>query len=355
MRDLAYRFPQNPILTPADIRPSTPGMEVTCLLNPGVFVFEGKTWLLLRVAERPRQTPGKTSFPVLNDRGAISILEFDNNDPKIDLSDPRIVRYDGRDYLTTMSHLRLVSSTDGVHFSEPDWGVPMLGRGELETFGIEDCRVTQIDAKYCLTYTAVSENGVGIGLMTTSNWHEFAGSGMILPPHNKDCAIFEEKINGLFYALHRPSSPELGGNYIWIAESPDLLHWGNHRCIARTRPGSWDSARVGAGAAPIRTDRGWLEIYHGATREHRYCLGALLLDLEQPWKVIGRSIEPIMEPFETYECSGFFGEVIFTNGHLRQGDDLTVYYGASDLVICAARFSITAILDTLTGPAGGRG
>jgi predicted GH43/DUF377 family glycosyl hydrolase len=352
MRDQAVRFAQNPILTPADISPSIPGMEVTCLLNPGVFNFAGKTWLLLRVAERPTQTPGRTSFPVLDESGAVTILDFDNEDPKIDLSDPRIVRYDGRDYLTTMSHLRLFSSTDGIHFSEPQGRLPILGQGPLETFGIEDCRVTLIGDQYCLTYTAVSSNGVGVGLITTTDWQTLERRGMIFAPHNKDCAIFEEKIGGLYYALHRPSSPELGGNYIWIAESPDMLHWGNHRCIARTRPGMWDSARLGAGAAPIRTERGWLEIYHGATRENRYCLGALLLDLDEPWKVIGRSIEPIMEPYETYERTGFFGEVIFTNGHLREGDQLTVYYGASDLVICAARFSIQTILDSLSADTG---
>lgn len=348
MTDLAHRFSENPLLTPADVAPSTPGMEVTCLLNPGVFEFQGKTWLLLRVAERPVQTPGKTSFPVLTESGTIKILEFDNKDPRLDLSDPRIVRYGGRDYLTTMSHLRLVSSDDGIHFSEPPGSRPIVGEGSLETFGIEDCRVTQLGSEYCLTYTAVSENGVGVGLKTTSDWSALRHRGMILPPHNKDCAIFEERISDRYYALHRPSSPELGGNYIWIAESPDLLHWGNHRCIAQSRPGMWDSARVGAGAAPIRTERGWLEIYHGATKQNRYCLGALLLDLDEPWKVLARSMTPIMEPHEEYEKSGFFGEVIFTNGHLRNGDDLTVYYGASDLVICAARFSISAILDSLS-------
>ncbi len=347
MTELAHRFRQNPLLTPGDILPSTPGMEVTCLLNPGVFEFEGKSWLLLRVAERPVQMAGKTSFPVLSDTGGISILEFDNADPALDLSDPRIVRYAGREYLTTMSHLRLVSSENGIHFSAPVGTFPILGSGTLETFGIEDCRVTRIGHQYCLTYTAVSLNGVGVGLKTTTDWSTLQDHGMILPPHNKDCAIFEEQIDGLYYALHRPSSPELGGNYIWLAESPDLLHWGNHRCVARTRAGLWDSARIGAGAAPIRTDRGWLEIYHGATRGNRYCLGALLLDLDQPWKVLARSLTPIMEPLEDYETTGFFGEVIFTNGHLCHGDDLTIYYGASDSVICAASFSIAAILDSL--------
>ncbi len=348
MTDLARRFKENPLLTPADIAPSIEGMEVTCLLNPGAFTFQGKSWLLLRVAERPFQTPGKTSFPVLTEFGSITILEFHNEDPDLDLSDPRIVRYQGRDYLTTMSHLRLVSSTDGVHFTQPAGTSPLLGKGSLETFGIEDCRVVQLGSEYCLTYTAVSENGVGVGFKTTSDWSALRDRGMILPPHNKDCAIFEERIRGLYYALHRPSSPELGGNYIWIAESPDLLHWGNHRCIAQTRAGMWDSARVGAGAAPIRTERGWLEIYHGATGQNRYCLGALLLDLHEPWKVLARSTTPIMEPREEYERTGFFGEVIFTNGHLRNGDELTVYYGASDLVICAARFSISEILGSLS-------
>ena len=98
----------------------------------------------------------------------------------------------------------------------------------------------------------------------------------------------------------------------------------------------------------MRVERGWLEIYHGATEHNRYCLGALLLDLDEPWKVIARSTVPIMEPLEVYERKGFFGEVIFTNGHLRDGDELTIYYGASDSVICAARFSIAEILDSLT-------
>ena len=84
--------------------------------------------------------------------------------------------------------------------------------------------------------------------------------------------------------MHRPSSPELGGNYIWLAESLDGIHWGNHKCIAKTRIGKFDSKRLGAGAAPIKTDKGWLEIYHGATEGNRYCLGAILLDLNDPSK-----------------------------------------------------------------------
>ncbi len=322
-------------------------MTVECLLNPGVFRFHGRIWLLLRVAERPGQMPGKTSFPILTAAGGMEILEFDKEDPKLDLSDPRVVHYDGVDYLTTLSHLRLVSSVDGVRFAGESSYTPLFGAGELESFGIEDCRVAEMDGTFFLTYTQVSPNGVGVGLRTTADWRAFSRPGMIFPPHNKDCALFEERIGGRYFALHRPSSVEIGGNYIWLAESPDLVHWGNHRCVARTRPGMWDGVRVGAGASPIRTPEGWLEIYHGADAGHRYCLGALLLDLEEPWKVLARSKEPVMEPVAEYERAGFFGNVVFTNGHLVDGDCVTLYYGASDSVICGARLSLDAILASL--------
>jgi predicted GH43/DUF377 family glycosyl hydrolase len=347
MNDLAVRFDQNPILSPQDLRPSVEGLEVTCLLNPGVFRYHGKTWLLVRVAERPVQIPGKISFPVLSPNGKLQVLEFNSDDPRIDLSDPRIIHFDGRGYLTALSHLRLLASDDGVNFAEPEESQPLTGTGELETYGIEDCRVAKIDETFYLTYTQVSANGAGVGLRTTRDWKNFEHVGMIFAPHNKDCALFEERIGGKYYALHRPSSPELGGNYIWLAESTDLVHWGRHRCLAHSREGYWDSARVGAGAAPIRTAEGWLEVYHGATKENRYCLGALLLDLNEPWRVLARSELPIMEPLATYEQEGFFGHVIFTNGHLVDGDRITLYYGAADSVICAAHLSIRSILASL--------
>lgn len=345
--DIAKRFPENPLLRPSDIQPSMSGMKIECLLNPGVFRYENKTWLLLRVAERPAQKPGFTSFPVLDKSGTMKLLEFENTDTRLDLSDPRVINFDGKDYLTTLSHLRLVCSEDGVNFHEPEGYEAILGKGPLETFGIEDCRVANIENTYYLTFTEVSENGVGVGLITTTNWKEIQRHGMIFPPHNKDCALFNEKIQGKYFALHRPSSPELGGNFIWLSESPDAEHWGKHHCIARTREGYWDSARVGAGGSPIRTSKGWLEIYHGADENHRYCLGALLLDLNDPSIVLARSKEPIVEPLAEYELTGFFGNVVFTNGHLVNGDDLTIYYGASDEVICAAKLSISEILSTL--------
>ena len=349
-KNLAKRFPQNPLLSPPDLKPSLEGLEIACLLNPGVFRFEERTWLIVRVAERPRQREGFISFPILNPDGSMRLMEIATDDPQLIADDARVINYKGEDYLTTLSHLRLLCSDDGIRFFEPEGYPRLVGEGTLQSFGVEDCRVGKIDDTYYLTFTAVSGNGVGVGLRTTKDWKEFRSHGLILPPHNKDCAIFEERINGLYYALHRPSSVDIGGNYIWLASSPDGIHWGNHRCLIRTRKGSWDSARVGAGAAPIRTPQGWLEIYHGANENHEYCLGALLLDLNDPSIVLARSEEPIMRPEAPYELTGFFGHVVFTNGHVlhEDGDQLTIYYGAADEHVCAAMFSVNELLTTLT-------
>jgi beta-1,2-mannobiose phosphorylase / 1,2-beta-oligomannan phosphorylase len=347
MTDLAMRFSTNPVITPEQVTPSIEGFEVTCAFNPGAFEYQGRIGLVLRVAERPVQNEITVSTPVLDEHGSLSILEFRRDDPKLETGDPRGFTYDGRDYLTTLSHLRLAWSDDGEHFqveAEP-CGV---GLGKLETFGLEDARVTQIDGSYYLTYTAVSSNGFGVGMRSTTDWKNFTHHGMVIPPANKDCALFPEKIGGYHYMLHRPTGGGLGGNMIWLARSPDLEHWGHHQCIAKPRAGSWDETRIGAGAAPICTDDGWLEVYHGADHNHRYCLGAMLLDIHDPSKVLARSIKPIMEPSADYERTGFFGNVVFNNGNVVRGDELIVYYGAADSVSCGARFSIQEILKTLS-------
>lgn len=347
MTDIAYRFPENPILTPEDLSPSQEGLIILCLFNPGVFSFEGKIWVLARVAESTAQKPGILSFPFLNNKGKIEIVEVLLNDPTLIANDPRKISYKGVGYLTTISHLRLLCSNNGIDFYEPEGYDLLKGQGAQENFGIEDCRVTKIEDTFYLTYTAVSDKGIGVGLRLTKDWKNFEHKGMIFPPQNKDCAIFQEKINNKFYALHRPSGIEIGGEYIWLAESLDGLHWGNHQCIVKTRTGFWDSERVGAGAAPIKTPYGWLEIYHGADAEHHYALGAFLMDLDNPAKILSRTVHPIMIPSENYELNGFLGHVVFTNGHIVNGDEVTLYYGAADQSICGAKFSVKEILSLL--------
>ncbi len=350
--DLAERFEDNPIVKPENVKPSVEGFEVTCAFNPGAFSYKNRIGLVLRVAERPPAKPDSIDTVFINTNGNVEVKSFKFSDPLLRIGDTRGFSHDGIDYLTTLSHFRLAWSDDGENFTVED--EPMaIGEPVYESLGIEDARVTQLENTYYLTYTAVSRNGYGVGMRSTKDWKHFNNHGIVIPPFNKDAALFPEKIDGKYYMLHRPTGSGLGGPYIWLAESPDLIHWGEHSCIAQARPGYWDSARVGAGAAPIKTSEGWLEIYHGAEElsefSYRYCLGALLLDLEDPSKVIARSEEPIMEPVADYEVEGFFGNVVFSNGHVVKGNDILLYYGAADSYTCGAKLSIDKILSSLKG------
>jgi predicted GH43/DUF377 family glycosyl hydrolase len=135
---------------------------------------------------------------------------------------------------------------------------------------------------------------------------------------------------------------------MWIATSPDMDYWGHHRYLAVTRRGMFDSERVGVNGPPIETERGWLVLYHGADMDRRYSLGAMLLDPKDPAKVIARSNQPLMTPQLEFERRGFFPNVVFNNGHVLKGDELTIYYGAADEYIGAARGSLKAVLESLT-------
>ena len=159
--------------------------------------------------------------------------------------------------------------------------------------------------------------------------------------------LFPGRFGDRYCMLHRPVAGDPGGKNMWIAWSPDLVHWGQHECILRTRPGCWDSAKIGAGPPPFRIPEGWLEIYHGADAADRYCLGAVLLDADNPARVLGRSRAPIMQPLAEYELGGFYGNVVFASGAIVDGDRLNIYYGAADTIVCGATFSIQAILKGL--------
>jgi len=344
--DLAARFSGNPLLAPRDLMPSREDFEVLSVINPGVFRHAGRTWLLARVAERPAPAPGRVRIPVARD-GEVRVLDLRADDPGLDVSDPREPKYKGEGLLSSVSHLRLFSSADGKTFTAAD--NPFLrGEGAYETYGIEDPRVTAFaDGRFILTYTAVSPCGYGIGARVTRDWARFGHLGLILPIPNKDCTLFPERIDGAYAALNRPSGVIVGGHDIWLSFSPDLVHWGRHRCVARCRPGAWDGARIGVNGPPVRLPQGWLVLYHGADASKRYCLGALLLDPEDPRQVLARTREPVMQPVAPYECDGFFGRVVFSNGHVVDGDTLTLYYGASDTVTCGAGLRIRDILSAL--------
>lgn len=339
------RFAANPLITPEQVTPSQPGWEILGVFNPGVFRHEHRLGLVLRVAERPPQEAGWLSVPVMDPaaEGGMRVLRWRLDDPLLDARDPRIVSYDGDTYLTSISHLRLAWSTDGVTFAI-DTLPAVTGQGPQETFGCDDARVARINGTWYLTYSVASPMGVAVGMSSTRDWRSFTHHGNPLCPDNKDCALFEERLAGHYWCLHRPSNVHIPGNHIWLASSPDLHHWGHHLCLAMTRPGMWDAARIGGCGSPIRTERGWLVIYHGANAANRYCLGAMLLDLHDPRRVIKRLEQPIMVPETDDERHGFMPDVIFNNGHDLQGDTLTLYYGACDERICGARVSLSALL-----------
>ncbi|WP_211749292.1 glycoside hydrolase family 130 protein [Paenibacillus sp. Marseille-Q4541] len=346
------RYEENPLITPADVKPFHDEFEVIGAFNAGVAEYKGEVLLFLRVAERPiSKDPMIVKAPVFNPgTNKLDILEFRTDDERYDFSDPRVIRNVKQsatfEYLTSLSYIRLARSKNGHDFIIEDQ--PLVYPSEaLEAFGIEDPRVTQIDDTYYIYFSAVSSVGVGESMISTKDFISFTHHGMIFGPDNKDVLIFPEKINGKYYALHRPTTKSTGNPEMWIAESDNLLYWGNHKHLAGLRDGMWDSGRMGGGAVPFKTEKGWLELYHGATLDHRYCMGALLLDLNDPTKVIARSDKPIMEPEADYEKNGFFGDVVFSCGALVDGDVVKMYYGVADTSMACAELSVKEILDSL--------
>jgi predicted GH43/DUF377 family glycosyl hydrolase len=222
---------------------------------------------------------------------------------------------------------------------------------ELEKLGVEDPRITRIDDEYYITYTGASacpcsETRPGllnpipwrcrVGLLSTKDFKSYKKHGCILPDmDNKDVVIFPEKIKGKYVMLHR-TFPN-----IWIAYSDDLLIWRDHKVIMRVQPGSWDCDRIGAGAPPIKTEYGWMNVYHGVDHRRNYRLGILMLDLENPSIVLGRSAEPILSPETEYEKVGLVPNVVFACGAVEKDGQYLVYYGGADKVIGIASMPVS--------------
>jgi len=177
-------------------------------------------------------------------------MEFDNSDPKpqsrptpgSSLLTARIIDHD-----VAFSGLWPVT-TASTSPEDPSYHHVRSGRTGILRH--RRCRVVQIAGTYYLTFTEVSEHGVGVGLRRHYRLAQPPSTRHDPPPQKKDCAIFGEQIGGKYYALPPSQQSGPGRDYIWIAESRDLEHWGRHRCLAHSRPGKWDNARVGAGAAP---------------------------------------------------------------------------------------------------------
>jgi len=344
------RHAGNPLITPAMVQPSAPGLRVRGVFNPAAVRFGDEILLLLRIAEDCEANDGEVAVPVVRFEGSLGrtdVLRLSRHDPEVDLRDGRFVVYRGQTYLSTLSHLRLARSQDGLHFAIDER--PFLFPADAtESFSIEDARVARIEDTCYINYTCVSPDSWATTLVSTRDFRSVARHGIIFPPQNKDVCLFPEKIGDRYCALHRPHNSGFGRPSIWYAESPDLIHWGKHRCLIRPRDNAWENERIGGGAPCLKTPAGWLQIYHAASRDGTYRLFTLMLDLATPGRVLKRASRPLLEPETDYETKGFFNRVVFCNGVVPFDDGrVWIYYGAADETTCLAETTIDELLASL--------
>jgi predicted GH43/DUF377 family glycosyl hydrolase len=378
---VAHRLAENPLIVPANVPPTRPDMEVVCAFNPAAVRQGDDVVLLLRVAERPRlgaepapdaclldiSGPEPLFLPLdhsLSAEGLIGLALFNPEGdppgvvsgyvprdlPGLDLHDPRAVAYLKQSFLSQISHLRVARSRDGIHFaidSEPALTPATL----VEEYGCEDARITPLDGRYYITYVTPSRLGITTSLASTTDFRSFTREGLMFLGDHKDVVLFPERVGGRYWALTRPMPSSFARIHgIWLANSPDLVHWGEHQPLALPRPGFWDERRTGGSAVPYRTKAGWLVLYHGVDAGNRYCMGGLLLDGDDPTRVLARSPEPILAPDAPFERAGFYGNVVLSCGHVGLDPEnrrIRLYYGAADSVTAAADFDTEEIIASL--------
>jgi len=248
------------------------------------------------------------------------------------------------------SILGIAESEDGFNFkcrSEPFMTPskePVFA--EYEQYGIEDPRITFLEGSYYITYSAYSRHGVRIGLAKTADFESVERIAFITQADHRNVVLFGEKINGRYVRLDRPHS-HISPWSIWVSYSQDLQHWGDSRVAIKPETYHWDSMKVGPGAVPIRTEKGWLSIIHGVVRTMHgaiYRLGAALHKLDDPATVLGVSDFWILEPEDIWERTGYVPNVVFTCGAVPEDDGtVKLYWGGADTVMCAG----TAVIDEL--------
>lgn len=252
--------------------------------------------------------------------------------------------------LNGRSILGKAESEDGYHFKVHDkpFMIPAATGifKEYEAFGLEDPRIVFINGEYLITYSAYSRHGVRIGLAKTKDFKTVERFSLITESDYRNVVIFPEKFHGLYARLDRPHS-DISPWSIWISYSPDLKYWGESKLIMNPLQYHWDEMKIGPGAPPIKTSRGWISIYHGvfSTMDGSvYRLGVVLHDLKDPSKIIAVGDEWILQPEEIYEITGYVHNVVFTCGAIPEDDEsVKIYWGGADKVMCVG----TARLDDL--------
>jgi predicted GH43/DUF377 family glycosyl hydrolase len=249
------------------------------------------------------------------------------------------------------SHFVLATSDDGINFTIEK--KPCLGPEDHDQWtscvewGIEDPRITRIGTSYYIIYTGYSRTAPLVMLARTDDFRSFEILGPVCEPSNKDAVLFPEKIGGLYWKIDRPSADDRRD--MWINSSPDLINWGQHRLLTEPTPGSWEQNKIGASTPPARTDAGWLMLYHGVRGfgiSSIYRQGVLLLDIDKPWRVIGKSREPILSPEFAFERTGDVPNVVFSTGWIIEPDGrVKIYYSGADMNICLAKTTVAELIE----------
>lgn len=257
------------------------------------------------------------------------------------------------------SHLRngrsiigLARSDDGYTFEvDPEPFMVPSTDGEFavhEEYGIEDCRICSMNGEHYISYSAYSRFGVRIGLAKTRDFESVERVSLISQADMRNVVIFPDTFEGRYARLDRPHS-EINPWCIWLSWSPDLVHWGDSVPVIQPTTYHWDEMKIGPGATPIRTDAGWLNIYHGVfpTMDGAvYRLGVALHDLADPSRVLGVADDWILSPEDPWELTGYVHNVVFTCGAVPEDDGtVKIYWGGADSVMCAG----VAKIDDLVG------
>ena len=309
--ELFRRHPANPVLTAADW-PTV----VNAVFNPAAVVVDGVTVLLARVEAR-----------------------------------------------TGISHLTVARSSNGVDAWTVDREpllAPIDGREE-EQWGFEDARAVWVEEldRYVITCTAYGPAGPAVFLATTRDFESVERIGIAIAPEDKNAALLPERVGGQWILLHRPTSRFAASRAgISLSRSSDLRSWNPPEVVMQPREGAWwDSLRIGIGPPVLKTEHGWLLVYHGVKETVTggiYRAGLALLDLDEPSRVLRRTDSWVLTPTEPYERAGDVPNAIFPCGliHDAETDELRLYYGASDTTICLATARMQDVLDTvLAAPA----
>ena len=249
--------------------------------------------------------------------------------------------------LNGRSILGLARSSDGYKF-KVDHKPFMTPSDEYDEYGVEDPRITYIDGIYLITYSAYSRYGVRVGLARTEDFSQVERVAYITQPDMRNVVIFPEKFGEYYVRLDRPHT-ELTRWSIWISYSKDLIHWGRSKVVMRAQFYRWDAMKLGPGAPPVKTEKGWLNIYHGVFETMAgavYRLGVALHDLKDPAKIIGVGDNWILEPEDPWERVGYVPNVVFSCAAVPEEDGtLKIYWGGADTVMCVGTANIHELVE----------